>query len=36
MKTWEALRFAEEGKKIRRKCWMDGVYSFKDGGGALW
>uniref|UniRef100_UPI00402828BB hypothetical protein n=1 Tax=Dialister sp. TaxID=1955814 RepID=UPI00402828BB len=30
MKTWEALKAADEGKKIRRKCWMDDVYSFKD------
>lgn len=32
MKTWEALKAADEGKKIRRKCWMDDVYSFKDEG----
>lgn len=30
MKTWEALKAADEGKKIRRKCWADDVYSFKD------
>lgn len=41
MKTWEALKAADEGKKIRRKCWADGVYSFKDekarfGKPALW
>lgn len=30
MKTWEALKAADEGKKIRRKCWAYGVYSFKD------
>lgn len=30
MKTWEALKAANEGKKIRRKCWANGVYSFKD------
>lgn len=30
MKTWEALKAAEERKKIRRKCWAHGVYSFKD------
>jgi hypothetical protein len=29
MKTWEALKAADEGKKIRRKCWMDDVYCFK-------
>lgn len=29
MKTWEALKAADEGKKIRRKCWMKGVYSIK-------
>lgn len=32
MKTWEALKAADEGKKIRRKRWMDGAYSFKDEG----
>lgn len=30
MKTWQALKAADEGKKIRRKCWGYGVYSFKD------
>ena len=30
MKTWEALKFADKGKKIRRKCWMKGVYSIKE------
>ena len=30
MKTWEALKAAGEGKKIRRKCWAYGVYSFRD------
>lgn len=30
MKTWEALKAADEGKKIRRKYWMKGVYSIKD------
>ena len=29
MKTWEALKAADEGKKIRRKCWRKGYYSFK-------
>lgn len=32
MKTWEALKAADEGKKIRRKCWTDDEYSFKDEG----
>ena len=32
MKTWEALKAADEGKKIRRKCWTDDEYSFKDDG----
>ena len=30
MKTWKALKAADEGKKIRRKCWAYDVYSFKD------
>lgn len=30
MKTWEALKAADEGKKIRRKYWMKGVYSIKE------
>ena len=30
MKTWQAMKAADEGKKIRRKCWAYGVYSFKD------
>lgn len=30
MKTWEALKAADEGKKIRRKCWVKGVYSIKE------
>lgn len=30
MKTWQALKAADEGKQIRRKCWADDVYSFKD------
>lgn len=29
MKTWEALKAADEGKKIRRSFWNEGVYSFK-------
>lgn len=29
MKTWEALKAADEGKKIRRKCWTDDEYSFE-------
>lgn len=29
MKTWEALRAADEGKKIRRRWWSEGVYNFK-------
>lgn len=32
MKTWEAIKAAEEGKRIRRKCWTDDEYSFKDEG----
>ena len=32
MKTWEALKAADEGKKIRRKCWSYDEYSFKDEG----
>lgn len=30
MKTWEALKAAEEGKKIRRRWWAASMYSFKD------
>lgn len=30
MKTWEALKAADEGKKIRRRYWMKGVYSIKE------
>lgn len=30
MKTWEALKAADEGKKIRRKWWAASMYSFKD------
>lgn len=30
MKTWEALKAADEGKKIRRKCWRKGTYSDKE------
>lgn len=29
MKTWQALKAADEGKKIRRKCCRKGYYSFK-------
>nr|DAK59166.1 MAG TPA: Protein of unknown function (DUF2829) [Caudoviricetes sp.] len=29
MKTWEALKAADEGKKIRQSFWGEGVYSFK-------
>lgn len=29
MKTWEALKAADEGKKIRRKWWVKGIYSVK-------
>lgn len=29
MKTWEALKAADEGKKIRRSFWGEGMYSFK-------
>ena len=29
MKTWEALKAADEGKKIRRKWWAKGIYSVK-------
>lgn len=31
MKTWEALKAADEGKKIRRSFWGEGMYGFKDG-----
>lgn len=30
MKTWEAIKAADEGKKIRRRYWMKGVYSIKE------
>ena len=30
MKTWEALKAADEGKKIRRKWWSEGVYYVKE------
>ena len=30
MKTWEALKAADEGKKIRRRWWAANMYSFKD------
>lgn len=30
MKTWEALKAADEGKKIRRKWWVKGMYIYKD------
>ena len=30
MKTWEALKAADEGKKIRRRWWAASMYSFKD------
>lgn len=26
----QALKAADDGKKIRRKCWMKGVYSIKE------
>lgn len=29
MKTWKALKAADEGKKIRRKWWSEGIYCFK-------
>lgn len=29
MKTWEALKAADEGKRIRQRFWSEGVYSFK-------
>nr|DAI03132.1 MAG TPA: Protein of unknown function (DUF2829) [Caudoviricetes sp.] len=29
MKTWEALKAADEGKKIRRKWRVKGMYSIK-------
>lgn len=31
MKTWEALKAADEGKKIRRKCWMKGGVQHQGG-----
>lgn len=30
MKTWEALKAADEGKKIRRNWWSKGTYCFRD------
>nr|DAG80529.1 MAG TPA: Protein of unknown function (DUF2829) [Caudoviricetes sp.] len=30
MKTWEALKAADEGKKIRRSGWVKGMYIYKD------
>lgn len=30
MKTWQALKAADEGKKIRRKCWRKETYSDKE------
>ena len=30
MKTWEALKAADEGKKIRRNWWVKGMYIYKD------
>lgn len=30
MKTWEALKAADEGEKIRRNWWSKGIYCFKD------
>lgn len=30
MKTWQALKAADEGKKIRRKWWAASMYCFKD------
>ena len=30
MKTWEALKAADEGKKIRRRWWAANMYSFRD------
>ena len=30
MKTWEALKAADEGKKIRRSWWVKGMYIYKD------
>lgn len=30
MKTWQALKAADEGKKIRRRWWAANMYSFKD------
>lgn len=29
MKTWEALKAADEGEKIRQSFWGEGMYSFK-------
>ena len=31
MKTWEALKAADEGKKIRRKYWMKGGVQHQGG-----
>ena len=28
MKTWEALKAADEGKKIRRSWWVKGMYIY--------
>ena len=30
MKTWEALKAVDEGKKIRRNWWVKGMYIYKD------
>lgn len=30
MKTWQALKAADEGKKIRRKWWAASMYCFRD------
>lgn len=35
MKTWEALKAADEGKKIRRKWWSEGIYCLNDEGARL-
>lgn len=29
MKTWEALKAVDEGKRIRRSWWPEGIYSIK-------
>lgn len=31
MKFWEAMKAAEEGKKVRNKRWVTGCYIFKEG-----